>query len=355
MAVTLDFSLYRSQVSDFLESGVDINATIYRHGDVYTFAGGATVGDTIRSFAKPAINSVAVGERPANQNNFIFNATEGYPFTVQNDSERGKVLCNTQDGGHYNSILKYQTTDVPENTYLYSSYWQKVYLGLAGEPYPYYFQLKHWRWNETGSQQDNSQLDVKLTSQNQGESNSNLFVKNVNGTDTTWYGGQKAVINNTWFNWETILFTGTVNGGDAFAICRLSQNGVNYIVQKRDNISLYGATERYRYLLMQGYTGNFGVTINAGPSPDVRQISNDSACVIHSLSRFDLSSSPVTQTAARRQVLNHTISGSDAGVIIDTTGWPTGRHYANVRKISGIDSSGWDVVDDYQQIIIEVL
>lgn len=42
-------------------------------------------------------------------------------------------------------------------------------------------------------------------------------------------------------------------------------------------------------------------------------------------------------------------------IIAGGTGWPAGRHYANVRKISGIDSNGWDVVDDYQQIIIEVL
>jgi len=334
-------------------------------GDVYRFTGGATVGNATRASTKKLVNATAINGLPANSEGYIFNQTNSsIPFTVQNDAVRGKVLYTTQDINNYNSCLRYTAGTVPEQTYLYHSYWMKAKLQLSGSAYPHYFQLKNYRFNYINDINDNTVLDLKLHTQNYSGSatGNNLLLHNRTGFTTETFDlgtSQIAAINDTWFKMEVFVYTGTVGTSDARVVCRLSQNGSNYIQKSNPNatypaLNLLSSTDRFAYFIEQAYFGNFGVTPNEGTRPDTTEIWRDSSCAIQSWSRFDICDTLTTQVSTKRQNLDYVIEGSDAVVTMDTTGWPTGTHNVYLRKISGIDSNGWDVVADSKPIQIQV-
>ena len=331
----------------------------YVKGNVYTFINGADIGNPSRAFAKPLIDAASVGSLPANANGFIFDQPVGGAFAVANDATRGKVLYSSNPSPSATFRFTTPAALEPQSKYYYS-FWIRLYLGLSGSMYPYYFQHKVFRTNSLNDINDNTGVQTRCFEQNGGGSNALIvFSKDVAGNDLSspTYSPAASLIppDDTWAFIEVFQQNSDDNVANARFVYRVTKAGATQIgVNKTNYINYYDSSQRTNYLIEQGYLGNFGITPNEGTSPDTKRFSRDSAVYIQDWVRYDVSDSLSTQTATRRQNLNYTNSGADSLVTIDTTGWPSGDHTVYIRKITGIDSNGWDVVGDYKQIIIRV-
>ncbi len=322
-------------------------------GSDFTIEGSFGTNSVINAFSDPLIEATAIDATPANANGIVFNATAGYPFLVKNDAQRGKILYNTQDDANYNSALRYLTSEVPENTWLYFGHWTKVYLGLSGSAYTGYNQLKNDRWNSLNDINDASGCQVKLHGEVQNNPGGETTTLLLNEGDPDWslgnqYGGlDYPLTDNQWFFLDSAIFTGTQGGNDARIIRRILRGGVATIIENVTGCRVYNDAQRFTAFIAQAYMGNWGPTIgtaNTGPAADVRQVSRSSLTVIEGKKRIDLSTSLNTATAAWR----HNIPWSGWNGSINSKryykGLSSGTHTIYARVIDGYTTEGWDNV-----------
>lgn len=327
----------------------------------FTITGSFGTNSVTRAFSDPLIEATAINATPANSNGIVFNATAGYPFLVKNDTQRGKVLYNTQDDANYNSALRYLTSEVPENTWLYFGHWTKVYVGLGGSPYTGYNQIKNDRWNSLNDINDASGCQVKLHANVQNGAGADTTTLLMNEGDPSWslgnqYGGLPySLTDNEWFFLDGAIFTGTQGGNDARIIRRILKGGVATIIENITGCRVYNDTQRFTAFIAQAYLGNWGPTsgtANTGPNADVRQISRSSMTVIEGKKRLDLSTSLNTATAAWRNNINWENVKWNGNVVADKDpldadhykGLPSGTHTIYARIIDGYTTDGWDNV-----------
>lgn len=318
-------------------------------GSPFTIVGSFGTNAVTKAFSDPLIRATNIDSTPANGQGIVFNQTAGWPFVVKNDPVRGKVLFNTQDDSHYNSALRYFTSGVPENTWIYFGHWTKVNLGS----YSGYVQLKNDRWNVADDINDGSGVQIKLHAEVQNGIGGETSTLLINEGDPNWslgnqYGGIPLVLtDNEWFFLDGAIFTGTQGGNDARVIRRILKGGQSFVIENITGCRIYNDLRRYIALILQAYLGNWGPTIqtaNTGPAATTREISRSSLCVIHSKMRIDLSNNLDTSIASWRHNLDWDEWNNDIDSVREYPGLPAGTHTIYARVIDGYTSSGWDNV-----------
>ncbi len=328
----------------------------------FTIEGNFGTNDVVRAFSDPLIEATPLGALPSNANGIIFDQPTGYPFTVVNDSERGKVLKNIQDSSNYNSALRFAfPASLPENTWFYASSLGKMYLGYEGSPYTGYNQLKIDRLNVVNEITDNSTCQIKMHTQVQNGASPSTTTLLMNDNDPGWglanqYGGfDESLTDNEWFMTEFIIFTGTQGGNDGRVIYRILKGGVARLIEDVKNCRIYDDAQRFNFYLLQGYPGNFGpdaAHANDGPQPDVREFSRSSLVVIQGEKRIDLSTSLDTATAAWRYNIPWSLWDGDITAEKYYKGLSAGTHTIYARVIDGYTSDGWDNVIGYDSWVV---
>jgi len=331
-----------------------------QHGNGVTITGSFGTNTNYKAFSKSIIDATSIGQTPANKNNYVFNEPLGYLPLTYNDPSRGKVLRTTQDSAHYDSVVKQHLPDyVPENTWLYWSFWQKSNLRLGGVPYPYYFQRKSGRLNFADTIVDGQHPEVKwhtwYTSGGSGATENTFY----NAGDDNWGadgvsppGGTPAVkLDNTWFLNEFIVYTGTIGNADGRMILRAHQGGVSFVV-RNITTEIYKDAQKFKEMMQQEYYGNFGVTANEGTRPDLIELFADAHCAIIGNKRVDLCDAVTTSSCTFRENQQWVTWNGDIRVRLNTAGLSAGSHNMKLRVIEGYDSSGWDIVSATQNITV---
>jgi len=351
-------SMGKNPANGRLESGFAPLVEGNQHGNIAIITGSFGENTNYKAFSKSIIDSTSTGQTPANQGNYIFDEPLGYLPVVYNDSSRGKVLYATQDGSHYDNVIKHHLpTSVPENTWVYWSFYQKTKMQLSGSPYPYYFQRKLGRMNYSDTIIDGQHPEVKyhVNSYAGGQFVDENRIHNA-GDDSTRYGDENAIVtsDNVWHMAEIIVFTGTQGVADGRIIIRGKRNGVSAVLKDQKNTIIYKDAQRFSWLLHQEYYGNFGVTADSGPSPSSIELYTDSSAIVIGNKRIDLCDTAATNVCTFRENLWWESWSGDIRAKLSTAGLTSGAHNMKMRVIEGYDTNGWDVVSATQDITVEV-